>query len=167
MNSIRDIYVIGNGPSSSHTMGPSFAVDYIIKKYTNIKFVKVSLYESFALTGKGHLTDYIIQKKFNENNINNEVVFDFKTAVDHPNTMKFEIVLEDNTNVEEIIVSSGGGTIVTKDNLIATKEDIYMERNLTEILEYCEKHNILLKCVDWNGNVRTLIKDLQEMFRSL
>jgi len=33
--------------------------------------------------------------------------------------------------------------------------------------EYCEKHNILLKCVDWNGNVRTLIKDLQEMFRSL
>ena len=33
--------------------------------------------------------------------------------------------------------------------------------------EYCEKHNILLKCVDWNGNVRTLIKDLQEMFRGL
>lgn len=33
--------------------------------------------------------------------------------------------------------------------------------------EYCEKHNILLKCVDWNGNVRTLIKDLQEMFRNL
>ena len=84
MKSIKDIYVIGNGPSSSHTMGPSFAVDYIVKKYNGIKFVKVYLYESFALTGKGHLTDYIISKKLAENGIENEIVFDFKTKLAQP-----------------------------------------------------------------------------------
>ena len=72
MKSIRDIYVIGNGPSSSHTIGPSFAVDYILNKYKNIRFVRVYLYESLALTGKGHLTDYIISKKLNDNNIENK-----------------------------------------------------------------------------------------------
>jgi hypothetical protein len=40
MKSIRDIYVIGNGPSSSHTMGPAFAVEHILNKYKKVKFVK-------------------------------------------------------------------------------------------------------------------------------
>ena len=60
MQSIKDIYVIGHGPSSSHTMGPAFASKYIIDKYVDIKEVEVVLYGSLALTGKGHLTDYII-----------------------------------------------------------------------------------------------------------
>ena len=144
MNSIKDIYVIGNGPSSSHTMGPSFAVDYIIEKFKKIKFVKVTLYESLALTGKGHLTDYIINKKLTENGIENVIVFDLKTAVDHPNTMKFEITLEDNTIVEEKVISSGGGTIITSTSLNLANDVNYKERNLTEILEFCRENEISL-----------------------
>ena len=51
MESIKDIFIIGNGPSSSHTIGPSFAVDTILKDYKNIKSIKVTLYNSLALTG--------------------------------------------------------------------------------------------------------------------
>lgn len=144
MNSIKDIYVIGNGPSSSHTMGPSFAVDYIIERFKKIKFVKVTLYESLALTGKGHLTDYIINKKLTENGIENVIVFDLKTAVDHPNTMKFEITLEDNSIVEEKVISSGGGTIITSTSLNLANDVNYKERNLTEILEFCRENEVSL-----------------------
>ena len=144
MKSIRDIYVIGNGPSSSHTMGPSFAVDYILNKYKNIHFVRVYLYESLALTGKGHLTDYIISKKLNDNNIENEILFDFKTSVDHPNTMKFEIILNDDSKFEEVVVSSGGGTIITSSPDKVLEDELYKEKNLTEILRFCSENDISL-----------------------
>ena len=73
MRSIKEIFVIGHGPSSSHTMGPAFACDYILEKYKDdIKSIKVTLYGSLALTGKGHLTDYIIKETFK--NINNDVI---------------------------------------------------------------------------------------------
>ena len=61
MRSIRELYIIG--PSSSHTMGVAFACEYVKEKYLDIKEVKVILYGSLALTGKGHLTDYIIKKE--------------------------------------------------------------------------------------------------------
>ena len=63
MRSIREIFITGHGPSSSHTMGPAFACDYILKKYPQAKFINVTLFGSLALTGKGHLTDYIIDLK--------------------------------------------------------------------------------------------------------
>ena len=63
MRSLREIFVVGHGPSSSHTMGPAFACDYILKKYKNPKRVDVVLYDSLALTGPGHLTDYLIDLK--------------------------------------------------------------------------------------------------------
>ena len=66
MRSIKEIFVIGHGPSSSHTMGPAFACEYILKKYPNASFIKVVLYGSLALTGKGHLTDYIINLKLKD-----------------------------------------------------------------------------------------------------
>ena len=144
MESIKDIYVIGNGPSSSHTMGPSFAVDYILKKYKDINFIKVYLYESLALTGKGHLTDYIINKKLLDRGIKNEIVFDFKTPVNHPNTMNFEILLNNGEKITETIVSSGGGTIVTSESFSSLPKDIYKERNLTEIIRFCSENELSL-----------------------
>ncbi|NLZ15387.1 MAG: serine dehydratase, partial [Erysipelotrichaceae bacterium] len=59
MQSIKEIFYHGHGPSSSHTIGPDKAVNYLLNKYHNIKFVKVTLFGSLASTGKGHLTDYI------------------------------------------------------------------------------------------------------------
>jgi L-serine dehydratase len=145
MDSIRDIYIIGNGPSSSHTMGPSFATSYILNKYKDIKFIKVVLYASLALTGKGHLTDYIIDKKLNENNVNHEIIFDLKTEVEHPNTMEFIVTLNNDEVIKETILSIGGGSIVTTDNRASdVKTDVYKEKNLTEILKFCSENKLSL-----------------------
>lgn len=62
MKSIRSLFKIGNGPSSSHTMGPKKATEYVLKKYPTSDMVFVELCGSLAATGVGHLTQYIIEK---------------------------------------------------------------------------------------------------------
>ena len=140
MQSIKDIYVIGHGPSSSHTMGPAFASNYIIDKYVDIKEVEVVLYGSLALTGKGHLTDYIIEKTFNEHKIPVKIFFNYTKEVNHPNTMEF-LIKTSNGEFKEEIVSLGGGTILTKDSCFFRNE-IYEFSTLTDILRYIKKRNM-------------------------
>ena len=60
MESIREIFRIGRGPSSSHTMGPVRAAKQYRDKHEDAQSFKVTLYGSLALTGKGHLTDVAI-----------------------------------------------------------------------------------------------------------
>ncbi|MCR5309097.1 MAG: L-serine ammonia-lyase, iron-sulfur-dependent, subunit alpha [Bacilli bacterium] len=141
MRSIKEIFVIGHGPSSSHTMGPANACEYILKQYENIKSIKVTLYGSLALTGKGHLTDYIIDLKLK--NIDHKIIFDTKTETKHPNTMQFEVTTNKGTTTETII-SIGGGTIVTKENFKDHLQEVYSQNSLKEILHYCDKENISL-----------------------
>ena len=143
LRSIKEIFVIGHGPSSSHTMGPFNAAKYILDKYSSkgIKEIEVTLYGSLALTGKGHLTDYIISTAFKD--IKHNIIFDNKTKKKHPNTMIFKITLNDEKIAKEEIVSIGGGSIVSKDNDISLKE-IYPHQHMKEIVKYCEEKNITL-----------------------
>ena len=60
MKSIKDIYKIGKGPSSSHTMGPFKAVRHYMENHPDTFQLHVTLYGSLAATGKGHLTDVAI-----------------------------------------------------------------------------------------------------------
>ena len=143
MRSIKEIFVIGHGPSSSHTMGPAFACDYILKKYPDAKFIKVSLLGSLALTGKGHLTDYIIDLKLKK--IPHIIEFNLKRRPRHPNTLVFDIETGDGKVKRENVISIGGGTILTKDHPYFEKnEDVYPHKNLKEILKYCEEEKISL-----------------------
>ena len=76
MKSLRHLYKIGNGPSSSHTMGPEYASHYFIGVAPDAEMYKVILYGSLALTGKGHLTDVSIKEVsdiMDYNDINNYV----------------------------------------------------------------------------------------------
>ena len=61
MQSIKNVFYIGHGPSSSHTIGPTNAVRYILETYKDIDSIKVTLCGSLASTGKGHLTDKVIK----------------------------------------------------------------------------------------------------------
>ena len=142
MRSIKEIFVIGNGPSSSHTMGPSFAADYINKKYPHTKHIKCTLFGSLALTGKGHLTDYVLDLKFK--NTPHEIIFDKKKKMSHPNTMIFEITDENGKVYEETVLSIGGGSIVTKDDKPSIEKETYPHNSLKEILAYCKKEHITL-----------------------
>ena len=142
MRSIKEIFVIGHGPSSSHTMGPAFACEYILKKYPNAHFIKVTLYGSLALTGKGHLTDYIINLKLKE--VPHIIQFDKITRTKHPNTMRFVIETADKQTYRENVISVGGGTILTKDSPFALGESVYPHKHLKDILKYCENEKISL-----------------------
>lgn len=142
LRSIKEIFITGHGPSSSHTMGPHFACDYILNKYKEINHIKVTLYGSLALTGKGHLTDYIIDLSLK--NYPHEIIFDKETVTEHPNTMTFEIDTPEGVKVEDVI-SIGGGSIITSDNLKKTKKkEIYPHQYMTEIMNYCIKEDISL-----------------------
>jgi len=125
-------------------MGPTFAAQYILKKYPDSKFIRVTLYGSLALTGKGHLTDYAIDHELKY--VPHEIIFDCDTPVKHPNTMIFLVTKEDGTTEKETILSIGGGTIVTKDNAYDfVGREVYPEHNLKEVILFCKKSHISLE----------------------
>lgn len=140
MHSIKNIFVIGNGPSSSHTMGPSFACEYILKKYQNIKRIDVFIYGTLALTGKGHLTDVVIDAKLKD--VPHQITFDLRTPVAHPNTMLFKTFYDDSSAVDEIISLGGGSLLINGQR--KEKKEVYKLSTLKDILKYCEKKQISL-----------------------
>lgn len=142
MRSIKEIYVIGRGPSSSHTMGPVFACEYLLKKYPKAQRIDVTLCGSLALTGKGHLTDVAINETLC--NVPHKIIFDYHKNVKHPNTMLFRIVKEDKKIINERVLSIGGGTILTKDNKNDKAKEIYPHKTMKEIVSYCQQNNLTL-----------------------
>ena len=142
MQSIKSVFYIGHGPSSSHTIGPHNAVRYILDKYPDAEFIKVKLCGSLASTGKGHLTDYIIDKYLGD--IKHRVIFDTRKRVRHPNTMLFEITLPNNEVKKETIVSIGGGAIAVKGEKKQDGNDLYPHHTLSEIMAYCRDYGYSL-----------------------
>ena len=137
MRSIKEVFYTGYGPSSSHTIGPYNATKYILNKYQNIKDIKVTLYGSLASTGKGHLTDYIIARALKD--ISHTISFQSRKIVRHPNTMLFEITLEDGTKKKETILSIGGGVIKVVGEKENQEKELYPHHTLSEIISYCHK----------------------------
>ena len=142
MQSIKEVFYVGYGPSSSHTIGPYNAVKYILDKYNNIKDIKVILFGSLASTGKGHLTDYIIDKFLKD--IPHTISFNSRKRVKHPNTMLFELTLEDNVKKKETIISIGGGVIKVLGQKKNEEKELYPHQTLSEILDYCKKYGYSL-----------------------
>lgn len=143
MESLRELYKIGVGPSSSHTMGPQRAAQYILKKYPDALRFHVDLHGSLALTGKGHLTDDIIEKTFDPI----PVTFSFKSdeLAYHPNGMLIHVFNQDNQEEDVIeVYSIGGGSIVFKGEKENQLIDVYKEKTMSEILKYVEEQGISL-----------------------
>lgn len=141
MQSLRELYKIGNGPSSSHTMGPKKAVELFKNTYPSATKFVVMLYGSLALTGKGHLTDYIIDKTLE--GYDHEIIFDESVKCNvHPNT--FDILAYKNEELLDKwrVYSVGGGTFRVEGKESVTAPDIYKEKNWLEIMMYCKEKNI-------------------------
>ena len=122
MKSLKYLYRIGHGPSSSHTMGPANAISYIKENYKDIVSLEVTLYGSLAFTGKGHLTDKIIIDTAYP--LPCEVKFDYKKEVEFPNTFDVVIKFKDN-EVTKRILSLGGGAIDIEGEKRAEELSIY------------------------------------------
>ena len=124
MKSLRQLYKIGRGPSSSHTMGPEKACRYFLNLIPDADRYKVILYGSLALTGKGHRTDAAIQMTMEDHPV--EIVFDTENQdLPHANTMDFIAYRNGEIVEEKRILSVGGGDIRIEDHPEAAAEEIY------------------------------------------
>ncbi len=136
MKSIREIYNIGYGPSSSHTMGPSRAAGMFDRKYPEAEKIRVTLYGSLALTGKGHGTDTAIRKAvvYPEKI---EIIWRPNVALPrHPNGMVFE-TLKDGITEDTWTVYSVGGGALWDENGTFDKGDVYPDTSMAEIMKWC------------------------------
>lgn len=142
MDTIRELYKIGTGPSSSHTMGPKKAAVIFLERNKEADRFKAELYGSLAATGKGHLTDFII--KYTLGSDRTEI--EFKPEVDfdyHPNGMKL-IAFKDNKIIDEwLVFSVGGGEIKNyNEERNSSNDNVYKHENMRQILEYCDNKKI-------------------------
>ena len=144
MHSIREIFRIGLGPSSSHTMGPEQACLYVLKKYPAADAFRVTLYGSLAKTGKGHRTDNAVLRTLSPKPC--EIVWDMETPCTvHPNTMKMEAFSGNRLLGQETVYSIGGGAIrVEGQNGELKAQEVYPHNLFTEIVNYCDAEGIRL-----------------------
>ena len=143
MKSLRELYRIGKGPSSSHTMGPQKAAQLFLARNGHASEFKVTLYGSLAATGKGHMTDVAIEDVLKAVA---PVVIDWQPAVFlpyHPNGMKFVAKDAKGETIDEWTVYSIGGGALSEgkleDDMFNTKE-VYGMNTMTEIMKWCYQH---------------------------
>lgn len=136
MQSLRELYKIGRGPSSSHTIGPEKACRIFMKRYPFADSYRAVLYDSLSKTGKGHGTDSVIRKTFAPKKC--EILFDdSEKNLPHPNTMDLFAYKEDESIGHIRVMSVGGGSIVIEGEEKASPPDIYNLNTFTEIAHYC------------------------------
>ena len=143
MESIRELYKSGRGPSSSHTMGPFKAAVQFRREHPDADEYKVILYGSLALTGKGHMTDAVICEAFDP--IKCEVVFDKVSPTPvHPNTAEFFAYRNGVKIAECRVFSVGGGSILFEGQGPLETKSVYPHSTFADIADYCIQHNMRL-----------------------
>ncbi len=143
MTSIKEIYKIGRGPSSSHTIGPERACKIFGEQNPDADSFKAVLYGSLAKTGKGHGTDTVIVKTFAP--VSCEIEFNTDDDnIPHPNTMVL-FAFKDGAELARTRVFSVGGGYIEFENMSPEKlENIYPHNKFADISEYCKEKNIKL-----------------------
>lgn len=137
MKTIREIYRIGYGPSSSHTMGPRKAAEIFVGRTQEAASYVVTLYGSLAATGRGHMTDVAILDVLKNATIRwmPDVFLPY-----HPNGMKFEALDTDGKVIDcWTVYSVGGGALEEEGKQGDELPEIYHLNTMTEILRYCEE----------------------------
>ena len=137
MESLKELYKIGNGPSSSHTMGPKRAAEQFAARCPQADAYRVTLYGSLAATGKGHLTDAAIRSVL-EPVAPTEIVWKPDVTLPfHPNGMLYEGVCNGEVVDNWTIYSIGGGALANETTRTETPRKVYPMTTITEIKRWC------------------------------
>ncbi len=142
MNSLRELYKIGKGPSSSHTMGPYSAARLFGDRHTDAARFEVTLYGSLAATGKGHMTDAAIQEVL-EPIGPVEIVWEPSHFLEyHPNGMLFKAFGADDALLEEWTVYSIGGGALSEGpgKELSRSGEVYELNTLADIIQWCDNN---------------------------
>lgn len=142
MQSIRQLFKIGLGPSSSHTMGPRRAAERFVEslKDRTVTGFEVTLYGSLAATGEGHMTDVAILDVLDKI-APTKIVWEPDTFLPvHPNALTFRALDSNGEEIaKETYYSVGGGDIVRDGETAAEHPDVYDMSTIGDILEWCKK----------------------------
>ncbi|MCH5232662.1 MAG: L-serine ammonia-lyase, iron-sulfur-dependent, subunit alpha, partial [Muribaculaceae bacterium] len=165
MKSIRELYRIGTGPSSSHTMGPRKAAETFLSKNPDAEAFEVTLFGSLAATGKGHMTDVAILDVLEKTGRPVNIIWEPDVFLPyHPNGMTFKSLdAAGNTTNEWTVFSVGGGAIEEEGAQNNSSPDIYDRNTLSEIMEYCEKSG---RCY-WEYVEQIEGKDINDFLRDV
>ena len=143
MDTLKEFFKIGAGPSSSHTIGPERATKRVKEKFPDADSYIVELWGSLAATGKGHYTDKIIIETFKP--IPVEIIWKPEFVHElHTNGMKFIALDKDKEEIGEwVVFSVGGGTIRDYDELTdkSPKKEVYPLNSMKEIIKWCKDNN--------------------------
>ena len=166
MESIKELYKIGRGPSSSHTIGPERACIIFKEKNKQATDFKVILYGSLAKTGKGHGTDEVIKKTLAPCNC--KVEFDFSDIkLSHPNTMDI-IAYENGVEIDKArVMSVGGGSIVFDGQEYIKPPKIYKHNKFSLISEYCKEKEINLYQYVIENEGKDIVEYVQSMWQAM
>ena len=140
MKTLKELYRIGIGPSSSHTMGPRNAAEQFLAKHPEAKSFEVTLYGSLAATGKGHMTDVAILETL-EPHAPTKIIWQPHFFLPfHPNGMTFKSKDKNGKVTDEWTVYSVGGGALAEEGVSSTvSPDIYDMTKMSEILGWCER----------------------------
>ena len=143
MESLKELYRIGKGPSSSHTMGPQKAAQTFLSHNKDAKRFKAVLYGSLAATGKGHMTDVAIIEVL-EPTAPVDIEWQAATFLSyHPNGMTLIAYDSDGNESDRwTVYSVGGGALSegTETRWLTDVKDVYKKNTLKEILTWCDNH---------------------------
>lgn len=143
MKSIRQVYKIGRGPSSSHTMGPEKAAKRFAALCPSADSFEAVLFGSLAKTGKGHKTDEAIRTAFAPLPVT--IVFDTTTEeLPHQNTMEFVGYSDGRELLRKRFLSIGGGDILEEGESLEQEPEVYAQNSFADIAEYCKSRNLRL-----------------------
>lgn len=138
MDTLRHLFRIGHGPSSSHTMAPRLAAETFKARYPDAEHYHVILYGSLAATGKGHFTDKtildVLTKKRTVIQWEPERVPEF-----HPNGMEFSAWDGNQQMINKWMVYSAGGGALSEGPQDNEAGNFYPHRNMTEIMTYLKR----------------------------
>ena len=144
MKSIRDLYKIGKGPSSSHTMGPARAAEIFKSENPDAERYEVVLYGSLAKTGIGHGTDRVLRDAFAPKDV--QIVFAKHDPDDlkHPNTLDLSAFTGAEKTASIRVESIGGGDIVVEGRPGLEPPEVYPENSFAEIAQFCAWRQVSL-----------------------
>jgi L-serine dehydratase len=136
MESIKELFSVGTGPSSSHTMGPCKAAEIFLQQVPDAASYRITLFGSLAATGKGHLTDKALEEIFGSR----EMSLIWKPEEElplHPNALRFEALSSTGELLKDWEVYSVGGGALQEAGVPQTGLSINYLGTMDQILEYC------------------------------
>lgn len=144
MKSIRDVFKIGKGPSSSHTIGPEHAAQEFLRRYPDAELYRVKLYESLCKTGRGHGTDRVLYAVMGKERTEVQFCDYSPEPLPHPNTLDFFAFRGGEQIGYMRVMSVGGGDIVIEGEPVTEADEIYPENSFAEIHQFCKWRYISL-----------------------